>query len=99
MSLPRRVRIVEVGPRDGLQNEARAEAIEKAKQKAKFMARAGGFSVGRLLEIQESSYLPPIYYAKEAFGRGGGDLSAPTPVIEPGSQEVTVNVVLRYEIR
>ncbi|KKU98992.1 MAG: 26 kDa periplasmic immunogenic protein [Candidatus Jorgensenbacteria bacterium GW2011_GWC1_48_8] len=83
-----------------LQNEARAEAIEKAKTKAKLVARVGGFSVGRLLNIEESSYFPPIYYAKETgFGRGGGDLSYTAPVVEPGSQEVTVSVVLRYEIR
>lgn len=85
---------------DAVQNEARAEAIEKAKQKAKLVAKAGGFGLGRLLDIQESGYLPPIYYAKEAFGRGGADMSSSVmPAVEPGSQEVTVSVVLRYEIR
>jgi len=82
-----------------VQNEARTEAIEKAKAKAKLIAKAGGFGLGRLLDIQESSYLPPVYYAQEAvLGKGGGG-SAPAPAIEPGSEEVKINVVLKYEIR
>lgn len=36
-----------------VENEARAQAIEKAKEKAKSIAEAGGFSLGRLLEISE----------------------------------------------
>lgn len=84
------------------QNEARAEAIAKAKDKAKEVARAGGFRVGRLLSIEEGSY-PMPYYAKEMLGRGGMDAvqSAPAALaapIEPGSQEVQVTVTLRYEI-
>lgn len=84
------------------QQEARAEAIEKAKVKAEEIADAAGFRVGRLLSIDEGySY----YYPKtsmDMYGRGGGAVSsesAPAPSIEPGSQEVTVNVTLRYEIR
>jgi hypothetical protein len=80
--------------------DARAEAIEVAKKKAKQLARAGGFGVGRLLEIYESSAAQPPYYA---YGMGG-DMSAklesaPAPAIEAGSQDVKVNVTLRYEIR
>jgi uncharacterized protein YggE len=37
----------------GVENTARAEAIEKAKEKAKSIASAGGFTLGRLLEISE----------------------------------------------
>lgn len=81
-----------------LENQAKEKAIIQAKEKAKLVARAGGFNVGRLLSIDEG-YNP--YYA---YGMGGGDLvkaessieSAPT--IEAGSQEIVVNVTLRYEI-
>ncbi|MDI6821165.1 MAG: SIMPL domain-containing protein [Patescibacteria group bacterium] len=84
-----------------IQNKARAEAIEKAKTKAYGMAKTGGFSVGRLLSIEEGgNYYPRLMYAKESLGMGGGDLEAlPAPTIEPGSQEIIVNVVLRYEIK
>lgn len=81
---------------DTLQNQARVEAIEKAKEKAKAIAKAGDFSLGRLLSIEEGSYPSPIFRA-EAKGIGGaGDMSVPT--IEPGSQEITVNVILTFEI-
>lgn len=82
-----------------VKNQARADAIEKAKDQAKLVAQAGSFSIGRLLSIDENNYPQPVYYGK-ALGMGAGvSEAAPTPVIEPGSQEVTVNVTLRYEIK
>lgn len=83
-----------------VQNEARAEAIEKAQAKAKSIAKAAGFGLGRLISISEGGYYPTprIYSAKaEALGMGGDAISAPS--IEPGSEEVTINVTLTYEIR
>lgn len=85
-----------------VQAEARAEAIAKAKVKAKEIARAGDFSVGRLLSIEEGGYaFPPVpYYRTEAYGMGGaGDAAKVATSIEPGSQDVRVTVTLRYEIR
>ncbi|MFH0712453.1 MAG: SIMPL domain-containing protein [Candidatus Jorgensenbacteria bacterium] len=83
-----------------VQAEAREEAINVAKGKAESIAKAAGFSVGRLLSISESGVYPRAYYAKEmAYGLGGGDTAAAVPSIEPGSQEVTVDVTLTYEIR
>ncbi len=85
---------------DMVKSEARAEAIAKAKTKAEEVAKAGGFGIGRLLSIDESG-AQPVYYA---YGMGGADLAmksaaVPAPTIEPGSQDVTVTVTLRYEIR
>lgn len=81
-----------------IENQAREKAIAQAREKAKLVAKAGGFRVGRLISIDEG-YVP--YYA---YGLGAGDIkleSAPsaTPTIEPGSQEVIVNITLRYEIQ
>lgn len=83
-----------------LENEAREEAIAKAKEKAEMVAKAGGFSVGRLISIQEGGgYYPQRIYALEAKGGFGGDAAAmPAPSVEPGSQEIRVNVALVYEI-
>ena len=82
-----------------VQNEARAEAIVKAKQKAEGLAAAGGFRLGKLLSIEEYAQQPgypyPVY-ERAVGGMGGGGA---IPSIEPGSQEVSVSVTLRYEIR
>lgn len=82
---------------------ARKQAIEKAKEKAEQIADAGGFSVGKLISIDEGGYYPTMYRnakvtSETAYGMGGADMS-PSPAIEPGSQEVTVTVNLRYEIK
>ena len=81
-----------------VQDQARAEAITKAKAKAEGVAQAGGFSVGRLLSVQEGGgYNPYVYESAMSAGKGGG-ATAPAPVIQPGSQDVTVTVTLVYEI-
>ncbi|MEX0690158.1 MAG: SIMPL domain-containing protein [Candidatus Paceibacterota bacterium] len=82
-----------------LKNQAREEAIAQARDKAKSIAKAGGFKVGKLLSLDENVYSPyekmqSMVSDEAGFGRGGE-----SPVIEPGSQEVTVNVHLRYEIK
>jgi uncharacterized protein len=84
-----------------LENQAKEEAITQAKAKAELIARAGGFKIGRLISLEDS--YTPYYYG---YGLGGGDMKAesvssaiPVPTIEPGSQEITINVTLRYEIK
>lgn len=86
-----------IDDRTAVENQAKTEAIQKARAKAEIIAEAGGFRVGRLLSIDEGY----SYY----YGYGGAESdyktvsSAPAPTIEPGSQDVTVNVTLRYEIQ
>ncbi len=82
-------------------NEARAEAIGKAKEQAKTIAHTSGFRLGKLISLyfaeQPSS---PAYYDYALSGKGGGEEAAPiAPSIEPGSQKVVANVTLTYEIR
>lgn len=81
-----------------LQNEARKKAIQNAKEKAEIISEAGDFNIGRLLGIDENSYNPPIYYQRsaESFSADSGKNS---PTIEAGSQEIKVNINLRYEIK
>lgn len=80
--------------------EARNKAIAQAQRKAEQIAEAGGFSVGRLLNIQEN-VASPYRPAPLGFGRTDDAIAeeAVTPSIEPGSQEVSVTVNLQYEIR
>ena len=78
-----------------LQNQAREEAIRQAKGKAKSMAKAGGFRVGKLVSIQEGFSGPIPFLGAEVKDAGavGG------PILEPGSQEVVITINLTYEIR
>ena len=86
-----------------LTNEARVEAIAEAKRKAKLIAKASGFRIGRLLSIEEGGFSPYDNYNSK-FGFGGAYDSVETvgvlaPSIEPGSEELVVSVTLRYEIK
>ncbi len=91
----------EVDDPTAVQGVARAQAIEKAKAKAVEMAKAGGFSLGRLLSIDEGSSRGTYYnsydYAAPMATSSVMEKSAPT--IEPGSQDVSVDVTLKYEIQ
>jgi len=80
-----------------LKMEARKQAIEKAKKKAKEIANAGGLRLGRIVNISESipssSYPSPLL--REA-GIGGTEEDSKTE-IQPGESEITVSIVLSYE--
>lgn len=86
-----------------VENEARAQAIAEAKEKAEVMAKAGNFKIGKLISIQEGG--SPIFPLRKSLRIGPEALEAgfggegPPPTIEPGSQEVVVNVTLQYEIK
>ena len=82
-----------------VENEARAEAIVKAKVKAKEIAKAGGFSVGRLISITENNVFPTPFYAKAMMSDGvGGGEAVTSPSIQAGSEEINISVTLSYEI-
>ncbi len=84
-------------------SEARAQAFEKARVKAKEMAKQNGVKIKRVITFTEYQNNYPMYKTMEtsAYGRGALDSSVPSvaPSIEPGSQEVTVNVSVTYEIK
>ncbi len=84
-----------------VKDEARAAAITQARAQAKATAKAGGFRVGKLLSLEETSN-PIPYLSYDKFGRGGvmeaAAVAVPSPSILPGQTEVKVQVMLRYEI-
>ncbi len=82
-----------------IQNQARAEAIQKARIKAEKLAKDAGFRLGHLLSFNEDTPYYPVFYGKDSVMGMGGAPAATVPQVEPGSQEVTVTVNLRYEIR
>lgn len=79
-------------------NQAREQAFQKARAKAEAMAKQNKTRIARVVTFSEFSggYPPFPIFAKAEIGGFGGDIVAPR--IEPGSQEVTVNVSVTYEI-
>ena len=83
-----------------LQEQARDEAITQARAQAQDLARAAGVTLGPLVNIQETSPQPitPIYNMAAAAPKALGG-SAPTPTVEAGSQNITEDVTLTYQIQ
>jgi uncharacterized protein YggE len=82
-----------------LREEARAEAMAQARDKAEALAELAGVGLGKPRYINESFtesppyYLEPIYAAAERAMGGGA-----TPV-QPGQLEVSVQVQVTFDIR
>lgn len=78
-----------------LENKARKEAVQNAKDKAQSLANAAGIKLGRIVDVQESNNTPlPMYRTMMA---GGGETDQKTNV-SPGKNTVEINVTLSYEI-
>ncbi len=84
-----------------VQAEARSQAITKAEAQAQEIAQEAGFTVGRLLSVNEYNNTPqPVYAMNQAAKTlSAAGASAPSPAIEAGSEEVHVSVTLQYEIK
>ncbi len=81
---------------DEFKKQAREEAINKAKAKAKELANQLGVDLVRIIGFYENG--EPVYYdnysMKEAVGIGGGGV----PQIETGENKISVSVSITYEI-
>ncbi len=86
---------------DGLRQKAREQAIEKAKEKAKELAKASGLSLGKVVNVSESSLGGyPIPYAADGFGGAAPALEkSVSPNIEPGQQEITASMSVTFEVK
>ncbi|MBU4360654.1 SIMPL domain-containing protein, partial [Patescibacteria group bacterium] len=79
---------------EALKSQARDEAIAKAKEKAKAVAKSTGMKLGKIVNVVENQYYYPIRsnYAKSLeFGIGGGE-EITAPQIETGENEVMVEI-------
>src|SRR5690606_5361250 len=80
--------------------EARSQAVSKAKAKAEQLAKEADIRLGKLISINENTSGGPIYYDRAisspgGFG-GGGEFDTG---IESGSLEIRAYVTLIYQIR
>ncbi len=83
---------------DDLKKQAREAAIADAKAKAQTLASATGVSVGDPISISESTAsMPPVLYDRAV--RAAAPEAAPSTPIEPGTQDVTVNVSVTWSIK
>jgi uncharacterized protein YggE len=81
---------------------AREDAMSKAEVKAQQMASQAGVSLGDVINVSESSYLPqplPVYDMAASAGAAMPEAAVSTPNIQPGSQNVTDNVTITYALR
>lgn len=87
-----------------IKQQAREKALLNAKEKAEALAKIAGVRLGKLVSFTESgSGQPmPIYnnYAMKslAVGMGGDSAAAPASAVEPGSQDVIIDVMVTYEV-
>jgi len=81
--------------------QAREEAIKQAKDKAKVLADQVGIKLGRIVNFSEggSDYVPVPMYSDMAQSLSAAARTVPAPQIESGSQDVTIDVSISYEIK
>jgi len=83
--------------------DAREKAIAQAKQKAEQIADAAGLKLGKLLNYYEyDDYYSDDYYPESAMKMDYGyeeSVELAMPTLEPGEEDVTVNVTLTYRIK
>jgi hypothetical protein len=79
--------------------EAREVAVKEAKEKAQGLAKAAGVTLGKITNISESQGIEPrpIALMEKAIDLDASEPAAPD--IEPGETELSINVVLAFEIR
>ena len=84
---------LDVSGRDALYRRALGKAVEDARAKAQALADAGGFGVGQVSSVTEQSANAPVPVFQAAAAK-----SDATP-IEPGTQDVSADVVVTFRIR
>jgi uncharacterized protein len=80
------------------QSEARKLAVEDARRKAEELAAASGMSLGRVLAIAEGTGLASPMPLMAQRGGGGMAMDAAAAPIQPGTNEVAVDVQVVYEL-
>ncbi len=77
--------------------QARDDAFQKAKTKAEGIAKASGVKLGKIVNVAEYQNSPMPYYKSATIGMGGAE-AASAPTIEPGTQELKLNVSVTYSL-
>lgn len=78
-------------------DEARTDAVRKARARADLYARAAGLRVDRMLSITESGANPPQEIMVGALQRSA--YAAADSQVLPGERDVTINVSVRFLLK
>ncbi len=85
---------------DTYNDQARAKAINDAKDKAEVLAKQLGVHLGKITSFSENGNgAVPMMYDAKAMSMGAGVASAPAPVLPKGQNKITSNVNITYEIK
>jgi len=84
---------LDVASQSALYRRALQRAVQDARAKAKALSSAGGFHVGRVLTVSESSAETPVTFGQAPKAAA----STPTP-IEAGTQDITADVQVSFAI-
>jgi uncharacterized protein len=89
---------------DDLRNKtlqsAREEAVTEAKTKATGLAQSAGISLGKIINVSESTPSNTVQYALPVSGGGTGmEKSIAPPSVQAGTTELDVTISLSYEVR
>jgi uncharacterized protein len=91
-----------IDDQDKLKFEARADAIAKAIQNAKDIAKQSGLKLGKLINVSDGYSPIPVYASynmKSMDASGSAAQAVPAPSIQSGSLDVTDNVTLTYKVK
>lgn len=83
---------------DAALDEARAEAVAKARRRAEIYARAAGMRVARILSISEGGGYFPVQQVYAVSGEARMAPPAPPPPIAPGELTLGVSVSVQFEL-
>lgn len=85
--------------KEEMTQKAREEAVKLAKTKAEGIAKAAGITLGKIINVTESTGFnyPMMYDTKLAIAGNGAEPIAAN--VAPGETEISVTVSLSYEIR
>ena len=86
---------------EDLRQQARLQALENAKVKARELADTAGVKLGKVVSFSENSlsYPMPMMYEDRAYGYGGGAAESYSPDIQPGQTTITASVVVTFELK
>lgn len=85
---------------DKVKNDARAQAIQKARAQAQVLAGQLGVHLGQVVNFSENGNQPyPMYGGMAVAGKAMATDSVVAPSVPTGENEYTSNVSITYEIR
>lgn len=81
-----------------VKNLARVDALKKIQEQAQVISKETGIRLGKILEINEN-FVVPYYRSMQASKEEVAPSSSFDVSLEPGQQEITVTLSVKYEIK